>query len=443
MARLSPFLVALPLALGPLRAGTAAAAPYGFVKGPYIQSLSARSVVVRWEGSEPATGSVTVMGAGVIAKLRAGQSEEPALFHSIQVDDLTPGSTYRYAAAANDAKSGDGTFTTPKDEDGTFVFQVYGDNRNDHVAHAAVVGAMRARPASFAVHTGDMVAAGNNPADWATFFRVEGSMLRDRCVFACVGNHELVGGPAAFMRYFHPDRLEPGTLAYSTRWGNSRFFLLNAFSTLRQGKERAWLEGALLAADTEEGIVHRFLVLHQGPASSGPHGPGAHFDEGLSSLLRRHHITMIFAGHDHLYERGERDGLRYIISGGAGAPLYAVKAEKSPPTQAAESAHHFVEVQIEGAKVVTRALRKDGSLMDRCVIEGAAFTCDPTSIAVHRDPITGAVAPPPKKRSCDCALPGAPPSDFPAVVALFPVLAVFARQRLASGTRALLPSGAC
>ncbi len=45
-----------------------------------------------------------------------------------------------------------------------------------------------------------------DPDDWAELFSIEGHLLRDRCVFAAVGNHELArgdrAGEVAFLRYF-------------------------------------------------------------------------------------------------------------------------------------------------------------------------------------------------------------------------------------------------
>ena len=39
---------------------------------------------------------------------------------------------------------------------------------------------------------------------------------------------------------------------------------------------------------------------------------------GLPRMLTRSGVDALFAGYDHVYERGEAEGLRYIISGGCG-----------------------------------------------------------------------------------------------------------------------------
>ena len=41
----------------------------------------------------------------------------------------------------------------------------------------------------------------------------------------------------------------------------------------------------------------------------------------VAPLLAKYKATAMFAGHDHTYERSEADGVTFITSGGAGAPL--------------------------------------------------------------------------------------------------------------------------
>src|SRR5262249_32842379 len=142
-------------------------------------------------------------------------------------------------------------------------------------AHAAVVRAMEAVPSDFLINTGDMVALGSEAADWADLFTVEGRLLRDRCLFAAIGNHELAGGgrtgEVAFLRYFAgAEEGKELTRLYNTfRWSNPRFFILNAMDRWT-GAERQWLTAELDRARDEPGLVHRIAVLHWGPYSSGP-----------------------------------------------------------------------------------------------------------------------------------------------------------------------------
>ena len=169
----------------------------------------------------------------------------------------------------------------PSDSKAPFSFLVYGDNRSDEASHAAIVRALLQAPSDFLINTGDLVLDGSSDANWQSFFDIEAPLLRDRNVFACVGNHEITDGAGAnYLRYFGPTSDAHGDgekpkLYGSFRWANARFFLLNAMDPFDSGSERAWLDAELSRADTEPGLVWRVVVMHHSPWSSGPHGGNA------------------------------------------------------------------------------------------------------------------------------------------------------------------------
>ena len=408
-----PSLVArrssLTLALAVFFVGGAARADgFSFTKGPYLQGLGQRSVVVRWEGFPAAPATVTVTRPGGPA--REIKTAEATSFHSVELTGLEPGTTYGYVVKANETRSADGHFTTAPEATKPFTFLAYGDNRSDAASHEAIVKAMLRVPSDFLVHSGDMVLEGNVDDDWNAFFAIEAPLLRDRCVFACVGNHELIGrGEPPFLRYFHPAARGEKTLTYSVRWSNARFFFLNAMAPWDAGADKAWIERELTAADAEAGVDHRFVVLHHSPFSTGPHGDNASFDRaGIPEMLRAHKVSLVLAGHDHVYERGEKDGLRYLITGGGGAPLYPQGKKRSAATIAFESAFHFVEVAVDGKALTTTARRPDGSILERCAIPAEGpWTCEGLApLPKPPPPPTTPTSPDPPKKSCACAMPG-------------------------------------
>jgi len=422
---------ALAASLAP---SSARAEAYRFTKGPFLQGLSAASVSVRWEGSEPQGGVIEVTGPD--GKTRKAVTEEKSPFHALTVDGLSPATAYSYRVKVGDVSSHEGRFTTAPPDNRPFTFLLYGDNRSDHEAHAAVVKAMQAVPSDFLLNTGDLVADGDSAADWAEFFRIEEPLLRDRCLFACVGNHEMQGNNAnQFLRYFQTGKDAAGgrSLYFTMRWSSARFFFLNAFATWGAGPDREWLAGELARADGEAGLAQRFVVLHQGVGSSGPHGANKDlFTSGLADLMRKHKVTLIFAGHDHIYERGDADGLKYLLSGGGGAPLYGKYVKKKGydrATRVVEPVHHFVEIQIDGPAVKTIARRIDGSTMERCDARPDGWACDGGLKEVSRqpDPPPSPTTKPTKKGSCDCSTPGATPGATPWAL-LLPALGLLRRS---------------
>ena len=72
----------------------------------------------------------------------------------------------------------------------------------------------------------------------------------------------------------------------------------------------------------------------------------------------------MFNGHKHNYERNEVNGITYIVTGGGGAPLYAMQEQE--PTQAAFApAYHFVLVEIDGTRLTATAISNEGAVLDK------------------------------------------------------------------------------
>lgn len=416
-------------------AGAARADRLEIAKGPYLQGLTSRAVVIKWEASEPSTGVVVLRGpSGAPREVKTSEKTE---FHALDVGGLEPKTAYGYELRVGDAKVS-GKFVTAPEGDEPFTFLAYGDSRDDHAAHEAIVRRMAEVPSDFLVNTGDMVGNGDSSSDWRQFFRIEGPLLRDRAVFACVGNHELLGlGTPPWIRYFHPGHAKGDNrrgLFHTTRWGNTRFFFLNAMVSWEKGDDVTWIQEELARAESEAGLAHRIVVMHHGPSSSGPHGPNDTLRRmQINELFRNKKVDLVLAGHDHFYERGELEGLKYLITGGAGAPLYPPKKRLQAATQALESSHHFVEVSVAGPKLSFTARRADGSTLEQCAVEASGFVCQTALPTLRRD---GAdvkpappSAPPPKKSDCDCGVPGgARPGSYPAsVLALACALALGAR----------------
>jgi acid phosphatase type 7 len=431
-----------------LLTGRLYAAP-SVLKGPYVTALSDSDATIRFElaTAAPATLEVTAQAnaAGDAGASRPGrfESREVSAMHRVRVSGLQPATPYAFVVRVGGTIVGDGrVVTAPRPDAGTpLTFLVYGDNRTDDAAHASVVRAMNAVPSDFLVNTGDMIQDGASAPNWQTFFDIEKPLLHERALFAAIGNHELYddASGANFERYFgFPDETPVAEPYGTVRFGNARFFFLNGADDLASGAEREWLEHALTSADGEAGLQWRFVVLHHGPWSAGPHGSNVKLVEaGVVQVLTQHRVDLLFAGHDHIYERGMGGALKYIVSGGGGAPLYR-DLHPLPTTRKAEAVHHFIEVTTRGDDLETVAMRDDGSVLDRCgFARGRPWDCDgPVRGTVPEGPSgsdTTAVLPKPSTPSshgCVCGEPGESASAGGVALALAALSAVWlARSR--------------
>jgi hypothetical protein len=405
-------------------------------KGPWMQHVTPTSAIVRVEVDPPAPVSLEVGLSAAVGSTDAGagsliESREVRALHTILVKGLEPGTRYPFTVRAHGAPKYGAITTAPAEDTGAaFRFLVYGDNRTDDAAHASVVRAMVASASSFLVNTGDMVENGGSPTQWQTFFDIEAPLTRERPIFSCVGNHELVEGAGAeYVRYFGPAELpkaiiapvpaitgvplhDAGTaplsldqLSGTFRWSNARFFMINGMVSYTRGPTRAWLDRVLTESDTEAGLVWRVVVVHHGLQSSGPHGANKLLDDAhVADVLRAHKIDLVISGHDHIYERGFADGLSYLVSGGGGAPVYRVK-KAGPTSRRYESVRHFIEASVSNVAIQFVATRPDGSTIERCALrKGDGWDCDGEKVAGSSSGVDAGA-------SATTSTPGAPASS--------------------------------
>jgi hypothetical protein len=393
-----------------------ALAGQGLRKGPYLTGLSDDGVVVRFELSAPAAATVQVAREktpGAPGFARAFESHELTTMHDVPATGLQSGVVYKYVVRSGGLSVGEGRFVTAQrpDSGAALTFLVYGDSRSDPAAHASVIHAMDRAPSDFLVNTGDMVEDGSSDGDWQAFFDVEALLLRSRPIWSAIGNHEIHHDPTGekFLRYLGFSDAGGTRRPYGTvRISNVRLFFLDSQHGWDTGDERQWFERELARADGEAGLVWRIVVVHDGPWSAGPHGPSGRLVQGrVPDLLAEHKVDLVFSGHDHTYQRGEAGPIKYIVSGGAGAPLYAISRFLTT-TRKAISAYHFVEVRTSAEQVQIVARRPDGAEIDRCGMrKGLGWDCDPPPVA-SASPAPGVAlpAPPetaPPRSSCDVA----------------------------------------
>lgn len=438
-------LVAATLASG-LAWPSAALGAARITKGPWVQRVTKDSAVVRIEVDPPGPVSLEWESPGGDAGKGTLASSEVRAFHAIPLAGLSPAARYAVVAHAGVA-SGGATKTVefvtapPDSSEQAIHFLAYGDNRTDPAAHGAVVRAMAGVPSDFLVHTGDFVEDGANPVQWQTFFDIEGPLLATRCLFSCVGNHELTDGSGVqYARLFGPSggelpsggaTLRPEHFNATFRWGAARFFFINGMVGYRSTVDRTWLENALVAADAEPDLAWRIVVVHHGPWSSGPHGDNTRLhDAKLVDLMRAHAVDIVFAGHDHLYERGFGEGLAYVVTGGGGAPVYKVD-KLGKYTQKVESVRHFVDVELTRKELRVTPTRIDGSVIERCALgKGrSGWDCGGASDAGQAAaPISVTPAPAASGSRCSCDVAGGGNSFGQAFAAGLLALAIGVRR---------------
>ncbi len=100
-------------------------------------------------------------------------------------------------------------------------------------------------------------------------------------------------------------------------------------------------------------LVHEPEVEKQGYNMSG------YFKEGsreFEALITAAGVRRVYMGHIHAYGTAERRGVRYVLSGGGGSPLYPL-----PPGYPKMRLAHFVLVTLGPSGIAERVFKADGS----------------------------------------------------------------------------------
>jgi len=366
-------------------------------KGPYLMDVRPTSIAVLFECGDPVE---------AVVEIRSGESEPKSFpspksaFHEVVLGGLVPATSYDYTVRAGTIRA-TGSFTTAPEIGAEIIrFLVMGDNRTNALAHAAVVQAGLSEPADFVLNTGDMIMDGSLDGDWQAFFEVERELLRRTPLFPTLGNHEFYdqgAGVPNFLRYTRvPRNAAAPENYYAFTYGAVRFLVLDSNDDWsRPTAQRHWLEGELHAAGNDPRLHHIMVMTHHGPYSSGYHGshPGMLMSD-LGALLRSEGVSLILSGHDHMYERGDADGLKYVVTGGGGAPLYP-ENRVLPSQQAFEASYHYLRIVVNGEQVEVTSVRADGTYIEQCSFGGRGpWECGSKAEASARPQIPATVETP-------------------------------------------------
>ncbi len=268
-----------------------------------------------------------------------------------------------------------GSFTSRANESkNSFIFYAYGDTRTYPDSHNLVAKQINLQleknPLSqtFIVSTGDVVANGNQEADWQKQFfdpnqKEIQQMLAHLPYMVSMGNHE--GQGQLFGQYFPYDFIDSTRYYYSFKYGNAHFIAVDQFTDLsKQSKQYQWLENELKNSTSQWKIV----LLHKPGFAAAGHSNDKVVAKILQPLFEKYGVELVLAGHNHYYSRAEVNGVTHIVAGGGGAPLYNPKPSKRHIITADKS-HHFCKIEISESKMVIEAIRKDGSIIEHFEIK--------------------------------------------------------------------------
>ena len=324
------------------------------VRGPYLQSGTPSSVIIKWRTGE-ATDSVVRYGLDhdPDGLTQSATNSTSTTEHAVQLTGLSPGVKYFYSVGSSSAlqlAGGDSdhffvTAPVPGTAKPTRIW-VIGDSgtadANARAVRNAFLEFTGSRDPDLWIMLGDNAYYHGTDNDYRkAVFNTYPQVLPKTVLWPTLGNHDAdtadsttESGPY-YDIFSLPRNGEAGGVAsgteayYSFDYGNLHFVCLNSEtdpSPPDGAMMMTWLE-ADLAANEKEWIIafwHR-APYSKGSADSDEEPMGSWMRQNAVPILERYGVDLVLAGHSHSYERS------YLIDGHYGlSDTFTDVMKKSP-----------------------------------------------------------------------------------------------------------------
>jgi hypothetical protein len=224
---------------------------------------------------------------------------------------------------------------------GPWTLIAYGDMRftdpsntraTNPTARRALIAKIAAEKPDVLLLSGDVPLSGGTANDYVVY-RAETAAWRTAGlkVFPALGNHELYGNGALENWWKTFPELQ-GRRWYSVEFGEAYFITMDSNLDLTAGgTQSAWLAKQLEGLPKKTKYV--FLSLHHPPMADHVFFNFSHDVRPNEAALAKQleaaakHLSakiIVIAGHVHAYQRFDRNGVVYLVSGGGGAEQHVI-----------------------------------------------------------------------------------------------------------------------
>ena len=193
-----------------------------------------------------------------------------------------------------------------------FVFVVLGDSReNDEIYKKSLALSATFNPL-FILHTGDLSNRGSKK-ELEHFLQIVRTSIPDIPLFVVAGNHEIVKGSKNIFKQL----IGPLDYSLDSEKLDTRIIVLDNSDYILNPQQLTYLRREL-----NNNRSLNFVAVHIPPKTK--RWTWHSFKEGaadFTQILSDKKVTLAFCGHIHQFDEDKINGVKYIISGGAGAPL--------------------------------------------------------------------------------------------------------------------------
>lgn len=335
------------------------------VRGPYLQTLTQTSVIIKWR-TDNATDGVVKYNTTPLNKNNIVNDFAVSTDHEVKITGLIPNTKYYYSIgnSTGDTKSTLNLYFQTAPLEGTkqpYRFWVIGDAGTGSASQRKVRDAYYQY--NLGAHADGWIMLGDNAYETGkdeeyqvgVFSNMYEPTLENTALWPALGNHDYGNNPLNISKtvpYFDmfnlPTNGEAGGVPsgsesyYSYNYGNVHFVVLDSWGESRDstGTMAQWIKQDL-AANTQDWTI---AYWHHPPYTKGSHNSDNPFiydyelpqiRQQLIPLLEQYGVDLVLCGHSHCYERSFLIDQHYGNSSSLNSSMILDAGNGSYPTSCA------------------------------------------------------------------------------------------------------------
>jgi hypothetical protein len=299
---------------------------------------------------------MTLIPRGLISRARSAWNEK-----RLKVAPEEEASLERLANPWRTARQLAALQGSPRSASGTFDFAILGDAEpgrfwvfrklfSEPAIFSKHLGALHSCPLDFILQLGDMVSRGT-PDNYEKLFKILSLMPPQAPYLTVIGNHDRSRPNGRSHSRLYRQFFGSKTNYFFDR-GPARFVIVDTSRASLSQAQLKWLDLVL------ETPLRKIVFTHMPPLSLRfwkdlPISCRGGFKGGSQefvNIMSRRHVDRVYTGHIHAFAVHDHEGVRYILTGGGGSPLF--------PSGIADRFYHYLTVSIspDGIKEIVHPL---------------------------------------------------------------------------------------
>ena len=213
----------------------------------------------------------------------------------------------------------------------------------------------------FGIMLGDNIYGSERPQDFANKFEKPYKLTLDAGVkfYAALGNHDDPN-----QRFYKPFNMD-GQQYYTFTKGPIQFFVLD--SNYLDRKQLEWLEQQLKTSKLNWKIAYFHHPLY---SSGAAHGSEVDLRNLVEPLFVKYGMNVVFAGHEHFYERIKpQKGITYFVNGSSAKLRKGNIGQSGMTAKGFDTGFAFMIIEIAGAEMHFQTIEAGGQTIDSGTIK--------------------------------------------------------------------------